>query len=234
MQIHQQQLINAGKEREVFILREIAEAKKADPRIEEEQIKLIRERAGQLFDLQQAENADQDLRKTRLDLLKDEVAEVRSLVGLESTLHSLRTDQLDAGLTDSANETAERIRGVQDEITRIIPNLKRFARTFKQTDPEIRKIIVDLERLEVRLRTANDVDGFNVFGLAGFDDYSEFASSFSEAFGQGIEGAFERLGDRMDDLVEEGKTKWQAFWQVVGDGRAVFHSVGAAMREFFC
>ena len=226
-------LKNNENEKEAFIREKIAEARKDDPNILETQIALLREQYGILYDITHLEDDKDKKAKEQLKTAREFLGELRSLEQLEKSLHRLRKEQIDNGMFGQEGHTAKQIEEVHKQYAALLETAIKTLEAMNSTDPAMRTILNNLKRSQLGLRNPQDAGEENNGLFAGaFNDYNDFANKASQGFGNGITEAFDNIGEKMDELVEDGKTKWQAFWQVVGDGKTVIKNVREAFLNF--
>ena len=228
-------LKNEEREREAFILERINKARADNPDITPAQIALLQERYGILYDLTRLQEEEAGTSSEQLKTARKRLAELRSLATLEKSLHRLRKDQLDAGLFEDAEKTKMEIEALHEEFLKLLDSAVKLVETFDQTDPAIRTITNSLKSAQLSLRPGADAEepGFaqNLYG-DHFKDYEDFAGKYAGGVSESVRNAFDEIKDAMDDLVEDGKSKWEAFWEVVTDGKTVIRSIREAFLDF--
>lgn len=144
-QIAQQELIAAGQEREAAILEAQRQARQQNADITEDELRLIGEQAGRLFDLQ---NADR-LRNAERERALAQEERVNELLQLRQQLQA----ELDAAQASGANEEA--LSGIQEQMAEVnrllqeaIENALNFAIAMGSSDPQIQALISRLRELQ--------------------------------------------------------------------------------------
>jgi tape measure domain-containing protein len=144
-QIAQQELIAAGQEREAAVLEAQRQARQQNADITEDELRLIGEQAGRLFDLQ---NADR-LRNAERERALAQEERVNELLQLRQQLQA----ELDAAQASGANEEA--LSGIQDQMAEVnrllqeaIENALNFAIAMGSSDPQIQALISRLRELQ--------------------------------------------------------------------------------------
>lgn len=144
-QIAQEELIAAGQERQAAILEAQRAARAENAAITEEELRLIGEQAGRLFDLQNAERLA-NAEKERALATEERV---NQLLQLRQQLQS----ELEAAQTNGATEDAitgiqEQLRTVNEQLQQAIQNALDFAIAMGSSDPEIQALISRLRELQ--------------------------------------------------------------------------------------
>lgn len=144
-QIAQEELIAAGQERQAAILEAQRNARAENAAITEEELRLIGEQAGRLYDLQNAERLA-NLEKERALATEERV---NQLLALRQQLQS----ELEQAQTNGATEEAitgiqEQLRTVNEQLQQAIQNALDFAIAMGSSDPEIQTLISRLRELQ--------------------------------------------------------------------------------------
>lgn len=144
-QIAQEELIALGQERQAAILEAQRNARAENAAITEEELRLIGEQAGRLFDLQNAERLS--------NLEKERALETEERVNQLLQLRQQLQSELEAAQTSGAAEEAisgiqEQLLTVNDQLREAIQNALDFAIAMGSSDPEIQALISRLRELQ--------------------------------------------------------------------------------------
>lgn len=146
-QIAQEELIAAGQERQAAILEAQRNARAENAAISEEELRLIGEQAGRLFDLQNAERLS-NLEKERALATEERV---NQLLQLRQQLQSeLETAQTNGATEDAITGIQEQLRTVNEQLQQAIQNALDFAIAMGSSDPEIQALISRLRELQLQ------------------------------------------------------------------------------------
>lgn len=200
-EIANQELINAGREREAAIEAAVREARKENANITEEQIAQIAELAGRQFDVANAER----LANLERDRARQIERDINELVQQRAALTSLLGEQLARGEAASAiEETRTALTGVNAQLQEAIKNALKLLSTFDQTNPSIAAIVARLKELElsgVQAGTQIAIT-FEQVSKAFQGAFTNSVLSFAQAIAEG-ESATEALGNAFRRFASE-------------------------------
>ncbi len=146
-QIAQQELINAGREREAAIQEAIRAARAENAAITEEELAQVAEQAGRLFDLQNAERIANAERERALALEE----RVNELLQLRQQLQSeLDTAQQNGASEEATDRIRNQLQGVNDELRRAVEQALQLAIAMGSSDPAILALISRLRELQLQ------------------------------------------------------------------------------------
>tara|TARA_R110000796_G_scaffold41118_6_gene101510 strand:- start:84 stop:5075 length:4992 start_codon:yes stop_codon:yes gene_type:complete len=195
--VTQQELINAGKEREAAIESAIRQAREENSNITAAEIEQIRQLEGQKFDLA---NADR-LANAEKEKAREIEAEINELVQQRVALQALLDQQLASGASSSAiQETEVALQGVNGQLLEAIDNALLLLNTFDQTDPVIAAMVARMRELELSSASA---------GQTTLITFKQVADTFANTFTSAVMGFAEAIANGEKATVALG----QAFRQ---------------------
>ena len=144
-QIAQEELISAGQERQAAILEAQRQARAQNASISEEELRLIGEQAGRLFDLQNAER----IRNAEKEHALAAEEQVNELLQARNQLQS----ELDAAYAAGAGQEAiislqSQLRTMNDQLQEAIQNALDLAIALGSSDPAVAELISRLRELQ--------------------------------------------------------------------------------------
>ncbi len=197
-EIAQQELINIGKEREAAIQAALRDAKQQDTEISKEELALIEERAGKLFDLVNAE------RLANAEREKAEKAEgrVNELLTLRSQLQQQIAAILESGVdTGAVDQIREGLVGVNEELQIAIQAALDLFNALGSSDPAVAAVVSRLETLAVTSRTsANQVTV----------SWSQVGQTFASTLTKSVVGFFENVAEGKN-IIDSAKDAFLSF-----------------------
>lgn len=200
-EIANQELINAGREREAAIEAAIREARQENANITEEQIAQVAELAGRQFDAANAER----LANSERDRARQIESDIGELVQQRAALTSLLEEQLARGESASAiEETRTALTGVNAQLQEAIQNALQLLSTFDQTDPSVAAIVARLRELELSGTQAGNriAITFDQVSQAFQGAFTNSVLGFAKAIADG-ESATQALGNAFRQFASE-------------------------------
>lgn len=199
--IQQQQLINDGKAREAEIEKAIADARRANPNITEEEIARIREQTGALYDLKQARNEN----KNELEQARQAMQQVNALLQQRTTLEQQLKIARDQGDAQQVQATEAAIQRVNTELENAIANARAMWQAIG--GPEADAAIIKLDT--AAMRAAN----LAAKGQQAFIDWQRVG----QLFASGLTNAFDQFAQAVANGTDIGEAARDAFLQFAAD-----------------
>lgn len=185
-QIAQEELIAAGQERQAAILEAQRNARAENAAISEEELRIIGEQAGRLYDLQNAERLA-NLEKERALALEERVNQI---LALRQQLQA----ELEAAQTSGASEEAleglrTQLETVNTQLREAIQNALDLAIAFGSSDPEVQALISRLRELQFQ----------------GVESGNQIRITY-ESVEQALSGSLVNAANTFADSLAEGKS----------------------------
>lgn len=201
-EITQQDLKNVGKEREAAIEKAIREAKAENPKISAEELEIIRQQTGALWDKQQLKKAE----KEENQQIKEAMKEVNLLEQQRNALLATRKSYQDQGNTEKVKEVNAELAGLNTKLQEAIDKAIAMHQALGGANADA--TIGKLEAMKGKIVAAGD--GMRTMAMTA----GEMQSSIFSTLESGIIGAFD------------------SFAQAVANGENAIEALGAAFRQF--
>lgn len=201
-EITQQDLKNVGKEREAAIEKAIREAKAENPKISEEELRIIREQTGALWDKQQLKKAEKEENKQ----IKEAMKEVNLLEQQRNALLATRKSYQDQGNTEKVKEVNAELAGVNTKLQEAIDKAIAMHQALGGATADA--TIGKLEAMKGKITAAGD--GMRKMAMTA----GEMQSAIFSNLESGIISAFD------------------SFAQAVANGEDALKALGTAFRQF--
>lgn len=201
-EITQQDLKNVGKEREAAIEKAIRDAKAENPKISAEELEIIRQQTGALWDKQQLKKAEKEENKQ----IKEAMKEVNLLEQQRNALLATRKSYQDQGNTEKVKEVNAELAGLNTKLQEAIDKAIAMHQALGGANADA--TIGKLEAMKGKIVAAGD--GMRTMAMTA----GEMQSSIFSTLESGIISAFD------------------SFAQAVANGEDAIQALGKAFRQF--
>lgn len=201
-EITQQDLKNVGKEREAAIEKAIHDEKAKNPKVSEEELKIIREQTGALWDKQQLKKAEKEENKQ----IKEAMKEVNLLEQQRNALLATRKSYQDQGNTEKVKEVNAELAGVNTKLQEAIDKAIAMHQALGGATADA--TIGKLEAMKGKITAAGD--GMRKMAMTA----GEMQSAIFSNLESGIISAFD------------------SFAQAVANGEDALKALDTAFRQF--
>lgn len=200
-EIKQQQLKNAGKEREAEIEKAIAEARKKDPGITDTEIAKIREQTGALFDLQQVKKLD----KAQSKEAEAQMQRINALLQQRTTLEQALKLARQQGDTAKVDSTTQQIQAVNAQLQEAIAKAREMWEAIGGTAADTALIKLDTAALKAGNLAAKAQQNYIDWTRVG------------DLFASGLTNAFDNFAKAVAEGEDVGEAARKAFLQFASD-----------------
>jgi tape measure domain-containing protein len=201
-EITQQDLKNVGKEREAAIEKAIHDEKAKNPKVTAEELELIRQQTGALWDKQQLKKAEKEENKQ----IKEAMKEVNLLEQQRNALLATRKTYQDQGNTEKVKEVNAELAGVNSKLQEAIDKAIAMHQALGGATADA--TIGKLEAMKGKIVAAGD--GMRKMAMTA----GEMQSAIFSNLESGIISAFD------------------SFAQAVANGENAIQALGNAFRQF--
>lgn len=222
-EIGQQELINAGKERQAAIEAAIQEAKRENPAITAAEIAAIEEQTGKLFDLEQAQKNI----RTEKEKAQDAEEEVNRLLTIRQQLQEQLELANQQGDVTQAGALRQEINAVNAEMTKAIDNAIAMWEAVGGSEAEAAIAKLTTAKLQAEQ-----------FGFQAENTYLQW-NRVADLFVQGLASAFDTFAQKVAEGVPVAQAARDAFLQFASDflrqiaqmiiQQAIFNALQAAL-----
>jgi hypothetical protein len=199
--IHQQELINAGKEREAQIEEAIAAARKENPQIGEDEINRIREQTGALFDLQQVKKLD----KTQAQEAEAAMQRVNALIAQRTVLEQQLKLAQKSGDSEAVTQAETAIAGVNTQLAEAIAKAREMWTAIG--GPQADTALIKLDTAAIKAQN---------LATKAQQNYIDW-SRVSQLFASGLTNAFDNFAKAVAEGKNIGEAARDAFLQFASD-----------------